>query len=196
MRGFVVGLVACVGLALAAGFQVQGNMSEAWDEGSLRVRAGEEPAKIWFGLPPHSGITVVAKPDTGAAVTTRLNMQGGVDLRPATGYTIEISRDSGDGQWTCRDVSGGPVLLGFGSSADAERQARLTYVADEDEETWKFRWPREATFLVQLVNSSGKVIEQQDLSDSDEFELVGGGSFTLAVVPTEGSGGFSAEKSE
>jgi hypothetical protein len=183
-------------VAMAAGFQVQGNMSEAWDNGSLRVRTGEQEAKLWFGLPPRSGITVVAKPDTGAAATTRLNMQGGVDLLPLTEYAIEISRDSGAGQWTCRDVSGGPVLLGFGSSADAERQARLTYVADEDEETWKFRWPREATFLVQLVNSSGKVIEQQDLYDSDEFELFGGGSFTLAIVPTEGSGEFSAKKSE
>jgi len=196
MRGFAICLLACAGAAMAAGFQVQGNLSEAWDRGSLRVRSGEQEAKLWFGLPPRSGITVVAKPDTGAAVTTRLNMQGGVDLLPLTEYAIEITRDSGAGQWTCRDVSGGPVLLGFGSSADTVRQARLTYVADEDEGIWKFKWPKEATFLVQLVNQSGKVIAQQDLSDSDEFELVGDGSFTLLIVPTEGSGEFSAEKSE
>jgi hypothetical protein len=196
MRRFLAGLAACAGLAMAAGFQVQGNMSEAWEKGSLKVRAGEQAAKLWFGLPPRSGITVVAKPDTGAAVTTKLNMQAGVDLLPSTEYAIEITRDSGAGQWTCRDVSGSPILLGFGSSVDEKRHARLTYVADEDEEIWKFKWPSEATFLVQLTNTSGKVIEQQDLSDSDEFELVGGGSFTLEIVPTEGSGGFSAEKSE
>ncbi len=196
MRGFAVCLLACASAAMAAGFQVQGNMSEAWDRGSLRVRSGEQEAKLWFGLPPRSGITVVAKPDTGTAVTTRLNMQGGVDLLPLTEYAIEITRDSGAGQWTCRDVIGSPILLGFGSSVDAERQARLTYVADDDEDTWKFKWPKEATFLVQLVSQSGKVAEQQDLSDSDEFELVGGGSFTLRIVPTEGSGGFSAERPE
>ena len=196
MRAFAICLLICAGAAMAAGFQVQGNMSEAWDRGSLKVRAGEQEAKLWFGLPPRSGITVVAKPDTGVALTTRLNMQGGVDLLHLTEYKIEITRDSGAGQWTCRDVSGGPTLLGFGSSADTVRQARLTYVADDDEETWKFKWPREATFVVQLVGPSGRVIEQQDLYDSDEFELFGGGSFTLLVVPTEGSGEFSAERFE
>ena len=36
----------------------------------------------------------------------------------------------------------------------------------------------------------------QGYPDSDEFELVGGGSFTLEIAPTEGSGEFSAKKSE
>jgi len=196
VRRVIAALTACAGLAMAAGFQVQGNMSEAWDNGSLRVRTGEQEAKLWFGLPPRSEITVVAKPDTGAAATTRLNMQGGVDLLPLTEYAIEISRDSGAGQWTCRDAGGDPVLLEFGTSVDGKRHSRLTYVADEDKETWKFTWPREATFLVQLFNASGKVVEEQDLYDSDELELVGGGSFTFEIAPTEGSGEFSAKKSE
>jgi hypothetical protein len=105
-------------------------------------------------------------------------------------------RDSGAGQWTCKDAAGSPVLLGFASSVDEKLHARLTYVADEDKETWTFTWPSEATFLVQSFNASGKVVEEQDLSDSDEFELDGGGSFTLEIAPTEGSGEFSAKKSE
>jgi hypothetical protein len=189
-------LTACAGLAMAAGFQVQGNMSEAWDKGSLKVRTAEQPAKIWFGLPPHSGITVVAKPDSGATVTARLNMPSAVDLQAQTEYAIEITRDSGAGQWIGRDVAGGPALLGFGSSIDEKRHARLTYVADDDKETWTFTWPKEATFLVNLFGPSGKVVEEQDLSDSDKVELVGGGSFTLEIVPTEGSGEFTARRSE
>jgi hypothetical protein len=186
-------VMVCAG---AAGFQVQGNMSEAWDKSSLRVRTGEGTAKLWFGLPAHSGITVVAKPDTGAIVTSSLNMSGTIDLRIPGEYAVAITRDSGAGQWTCKDVGGVPVLLGFASPVDEKRHARLTYVADEDKEVWKFAWPKEATFLVQLFGTAGKVIEEQDLSDSDEFELVGGGSFTLEIAPTEGSGEFSARKSE
>jgi len=139
---------------------------------------------------------VVAKPDTGAAVATRLNMPSTIDLRAQSAYEITITRDSGAGQWTCKDAAGSPVLLGFGSPVDEKRHARLTYVADEDKETWRFTWPKEATFLVQLLGASGKVVEEQDLYDSDELELVGGGSFTLEVTPTEGSGEFSAKKSE
>ncbi len=189
-------VMAWAAVATAAGFQVQGNMSEAWDKGSLRVRAGEGMAKLWFGLPAHSGITVTAKPDTGAAVTASLNMPATVDLRVPADYEVTVTRDSGAGQWTCRDAAGSPVLLGFMSSADEKRHARLTYVADEDKEVWKFTWPDEMTFLVRLLGASGKVMEEQDLSDSDEFELIGGGSFTLEIAPTEGSGEFSAKKSE
>ena len=194
MRRLIAVLAACAGLAMAAGFRVQGNMSEAWDEGKLKVRVGEQGAKLLFSLPQHSGITVVAKPDTGATATARLNMSGTVDLRFPSDYDVDVTRDSGAGQWICRDALGSPVLLGFGSWIDEKHGARMTYVADEDEEIWRFEWPKEATFLVQRPDASGKVIEQQDLYDSDQFELVGGGSFTLEIVSTEGSGEFSAEK--
>jgi hypothetical protein len=187
---------ACVAMATAAGFQVQGNMSEAWDKGSLRVRAGEGGAKLWFSLPAHSGITVVAKPDTGATVTARLNMPATVDLRLPSTYEITVTRDSGEGQWTCRDALGSPALFGFGTSVDAKRHARVTYVADDQKETWTFTWPKEVTFLVQVLNATGKVVEEQDLYYSDELELVGGGSFTYEVAPTDGSGEFTAKKSE
>jgi len=186
----------CAGLATAAGFQVQGNMSEVWAKSALAVRAGEGGAKLWFNLPAHSGITVVAKPDTGAIVTARLNMPATVDLRLPSTYEITIPRDSGDGQWTCKDAAGSPVLLGFGTSVDVKRHSRVTYFADEQKESWTFTWPKEATFLVQLPNPSGKVIQEQDLSDSNELELVGGGSFTFDVVPTDDSGEFMARKSE
>jgi hypothetical protein len=196
VRQLIAILAACAGVAMATGFQVQGNMSEAWDKSSLKIRTGEQPVKIWFGLPAHSGIAVAAKPDTGATVTASMNMSGTVDLRAFAEYTVEVTRDSGAGQWTCRDVAGGPELLGFGSSVDEKRHARLTYAADDDKETWKFTWPKEATFLVNLFGTSGKVVEEQDLYDNDEFELVGGGSFTLEIAPTEGSGEFTARKSE
>ena len=196
MKRLMAIVMAGAAVAVAAGFQVQGNMSEAWDKSSLSVRVGEDVAKLWFGLPAHSGITVVATPDTGAAVTASLNMPATVDLRIPGEYAITVTRDSGDGQWTCRDAAGSPVLLGFASLADEKRHARLTYVADEDKETWKFTWPSESTFMVRSLNASGKVVEEQDLSDSDEFELVGGGSFTLEIAPTDGSGEFSAKKSE
>jgi hypothetical protein len=189
-------VAAGVTLASAAGFQVQGNMSEAWDKSSFRVRAGEGGAKLWFSLPTHSGITVVAKPDTGATVTSRLNMPATVDLRLPSTYEITVTRDSGEGQWTCRDAVGSPALLGFGTSVDAKRHARVTYGADDQKETWTFAWPREAEFLVQVINASGKVVEEQDLYYSNELELVGGGSFTFEVAPTDGSGEFKAEKSE
>jgi hypothetical protein len=189
-------LAACVALAGAAGFQVQGNMSEAWDKGSLTVRAGEEGAKLWFSLPRHSGITVVAKPDTGATVRSVLNMSATVSLPLPAKYEVLITRDSGDGQWTCRDAAGSPVLLGFGTSVDVKRHARVTYLADDEKETWTFTWPKEATFLVQVPNASGKVTEEQDLYDSNELELVGGGSFTFDVVPTDSEGEFVASKSE
>jgi hypothetical protein len=189
-------MAVCTALAAAAGFQVQGNMSEAWDKSSLEVRAGEGGAKLWFSLPAHSGITVVAKPDTGATVTSVLNMPATVDLRIPSTYKITVTRDSGDGQWTCKDAAGSPMLLGFGTSVDAKRHARVTYVADDEKETWTFTWPKEATFLVQVPNASGKVIQEQDLYDSNELELVGGGSFTFKVVPTDGSGEFTAKKSE
>jgi hypothetical protein len=196
VKRFIEILAACVGLATAAGFQVQGNMSEAWDKSSLAVRTGEVGAKLWFSLPAHSGITVVAKPDTGATVTSRLNMPATVDLRLPSTYEITITRDSGDGQWTCKDAAGGPVLLGFGTSVDVKRHARVTYVADDEKEIWTFTWPKEATFLVQVPNASGKVTQEQDLYDSNELELVGGGSFTFEVAPTDGSGEFVARKSE
>jgi hypothetical protein len=189
-------VAACAGLAAAAGFQVQGNMSEAWDRSSLEVRAGEGGAKLWFNLPAHSGITVAAKPDTGATVTSVLNMPATVDLRVPSTYKITVTRDSGDGQWTCKAASGSPVLVGFGTSVDVKRHARVTYAADDDKDIWAFTWPKEATFLVQVPNASGKVIQEQDLYDSDELELVGGGSFTFEVTPTDGSGEFTAKKSE
>jgi hypothetical protein len=189
-------VAVCAGLATAAGFQVQGNMSEAWDKGSLTVRAGEEGAKLWFSLPAHSGITVVAKPDTGATVKSVLNMSAAVSLPLPSKYGLSITRDSGDGQWTCKDAAGSPVLLGFGTSVDVKHHARVTYVADEDKETWTFTWPKEATFLVRVPNASGKVVEEQDLYDSNELELVGGGSLTFEVAPTDGSGEFVARKSE
>ena len=196
MKRFMMVVAACAGLAAAVGFQVQGNMSEAWDKSVLTIRAGDEGAKIWFSLPAHSGITVVAKPDTGATVTSRLNMPATVGLPLPTKYEITITRDSGDGQWTCRDAAGSPALLGFGTSVDVKRHARATYVADDDKEIWTFTWPKEATFLVKIPNASGKVTEEQDLSDSNELELVGGGSFTFEVAPTDGSGEFVARKSE
>jgi hypothetical protein len=189
-------VAVCAGLATAAGFQVQGNMSEAWDKGSLTVRAGEEGAKLWFTLPPHSGITVVAKPDTGATVKSVLNMPATVNLPLPSKYEVTITRDSGDGQWTCKDAAGSPVLLGLGTSVDVKRHARVTYVADDEKEIWTFNWPKDATFLVQVPNASGKVIQEQDLYDSNELELVGGGSFTFEVAPTDGSGEFVARKSE
>jgi hypothetical protein len=34
------------------------------------------------------------------------------------------------------------------------------------------------------------------LSDSDELDLYSGGSFTFEVAPTDGSGEFTAKKSE
>ena len=196
MKRLMMVVAVGAGLATAAGFQVQGNMDEAWSKSSLAVRAGEGGAKLWFDLPAHSGITVVVKPDTGAPVTTRLNMPATVDLRTAGTYELSISRDSGDGQWTCKDMLGSPVLLGFGTSVDTKRHARVTYVADDQKETWTFTWPKEATFLVRVSNPSGKVIQEQDLYDSNELELYGGGNFTFEVVPTEGSGELRARKSE
>ena len=127
---------------------------------------------------------------------TRLNMTSTVDLRTPSTYDVTITRDSGDGQWTCKDVAGSPVLLGYGSSADVKHHARVTYVADADKETWRFTWPEEATFLVRVLGGSGKVTEEQDLSDSNELDLYAGGSFTLEVAPTDGSGDFTATKSE
>jgi hypothetical protein len=196
VKRFIVVVAACAGLATAAGFQVQGNFSEAWDKSALTVRAEEGGAKLWFSLPAHSGITVVAKPDTGATVTSRLNMSSTIDLRLPSTYEITITRDSGVGQWTCKDAVGSPALLGFGTSVDTKRHARVTYVADDEKDIWSFVWPKEATFLVQLPNASGKVVQEQDLYDSNELELVGGGSFTFDVVPTDGSGEFMARKSE
>ena len=196
MKRFITIVAACAGLAMAAGFQVQGNMSEAWDKSSLEVRAGESGAKLWFNLPAHSGVTVVAKPDTGATVTSRLNMPATVNLPLPSTYQITITRDSGDGQWTCKDAIGSPVLLGFGTSVDVKHHARVSYVADDDKEIWTFTWPKEATFLVRVPNASGKVTLEQDLSDSNELELVGGGSFTFEVAPTDGAGEFAAKKSE
>jgi len=196
VKRFMMLVAACAGLAAAAGFQVQGNMSEAWDRSSLEVRTGEGGAKLWFSLPPHSGITVVAKPDTGATLTSRLNMSATVDLRAPSTYRITVTRDSGDGQWTCKDAAGSPVLLGFGTSVDVKRHARVTYVADNEKETWTFTWPKEATFLVQVPNASGKVTQEQDLYDSNELELFGAGSLTFEVAPTDGSGEFTAKKSE
>lgn len=196
MKRFITIVAACAGLAMAAGFQVQGNMSEAWDKSSLEVRAGEGGAKLWFNLPAHSGVTVVAKPDTGATVTSRLNMPATVNLPLPSTYRITITRDSGDGQWTCKDAIGSPVLLGFGTSVDVKHHARVSYVADDDKEIWTFTWPKEATFLVRVPNASGKVTLEQDLSDSNELELVGGGSFTFEVAPTDGAGEFAAKKSE
>ena len=189
-------LAVCAGLATAAGFQVQGNMSEAWDKSLITVRAGEEGAKLWFSLPVHSGITVVAKPDTGAAVKSVLNMSATVNLPLPSKYEVTIARDSGDGQWTCKDAAGSPVLLGFGTSVDVKRHARVTYVADDEKDIWTFTWPKETTFLVRVPNASGKVVQEQDLYDSNELELVGGGSFTFEIAPTDGSGEFVARKSE
>ena len=196
MKRLMMMVAVCTGLATAAGFQVQGNMSEAWDKSLLEVRAGEGGAKLWFSLPAHSGITVVAKPDTGATVKSVLNMPATVNLPLPSKYEVTITRDSGDGQWTCKDAAGSPALLGFGTSVDVKRHARVTYVADDEKEIWTFNWPKEATFLVQVPNASGKVIQEQDLYDSNELELVGGGSFTFEVAPTDGSGEFTAKKSE
>jgi len=196
VKRFMMLAAACAGLAAAAGFQVQGNMSEAWDKSSLEVQTGEAGAKLWFSLPTHSGITVVAKPDTGATVTTVLNMPATVDLRMPSTYRITVTRDSGDGQWTCKDAAGSPVLLGFGTSVDVKRHARVTYVADNDKETWTFTWPKEATFIVRVINASGKSNQEQDLYDSNQLELFGEGSFTFEVAPTDGSGEFTAKKSE
>ena len=196
MKQLLMIVAAGVALATAAGFQVQGNMSEAWDKSSFRIRAGEGGAQLWFSFPSHSGMTVVAKPDTGAAVTARLNMPASVNLRLPSTYDITVTRDSGEGQWTCKNLVGGPVLLGFGTSVDAKRHARVIYATDSQKDNWTFTWPKEATFLVQVINAAGKVVEEQDLYYNDELELVGGGSFTFEVVPTDGSGEFTAKKSE
>ena len=196
MKRFITIVAVCAGLATAAGFQVQGNMSEAWTRSALTVRAGDGGAKLWFNLPKHCGLTVVAKPDTGATVTTRLNMPATVSLPLPSTYDITITRDSGEGQWTCRDAAGSPVLLGFGTSVDKKRHARVTYVADDQRELWTFTWPTEATFVIQVPNASGKVTQEQDLADSNQLELVGGGTFTFDVVPTDGSGEFTTRKSE
>ena len=136
----------------------------------------------------------MVKPDTGAALTMVLNMPATVNLPAPSTYRITVTRDSGAGQWTCKDAAGSPVLLGFGTSVDVKRHARVTYVADNDKETWTFAWPKEATFIVKVPNASGKVVEEQDLSDSNELELVGGGSFTFEIAPTDGSGEFTAKK--
>ena len=196
MKRFIAIVAACAGLATAAGFQVQGNLSEAWAKSALTVRTGDEGAKLWFNLPKHSGITVIAKPDTGATVTLRLNMPMTLSLPLPSTYQVSITRDSGEGQWTCKDAAGSPVLLGFGTSVDVKRHARVTYVADDQKEIWTFSWPSTATFVVQVPNASGKVTQEQDLADSNQLELVGGGSFTFDVVPTDGSGEFTARKSE
>jgi hypothetical protein len=189
-------VAACAAIGAAAGFQVQGNLSEAWPKSSLGVQTVAAGSKLWFTLPPRSGVTVVTKPDTGAAVTVRLNMSATVNLPFPSTYQIVVTRDSGEGQWTCKDAVGGPILLGFGTSIDAKRHARVTYVADDQKETWTFAWPKEATFVVRVFNLSGKVVQEQDLYDSSELELFGGGSFTFEVVPTDGSGEFMARKSQ
>jgi hypothetical protein len=193
----LIAIVAvCAGLATAAGFQVQGNMSEAWDKSMVTMRTGEGGASLRFSLPPHSGITVVAKPDTGATVKSVLNMPASVILPLESKYEVTITRDSGDGQWTCTDAAGGSALLGFETSVDVKRHARVTYVADDQKDVWTFDWPKEETFLVKVPDASGKVTTEQDLYDSNKLELVGGGSFTFEVAPTDGSGEFVAKKSE
>jgi hypothetical protein len=119
-----------------------------------------------------------------------------MDLPTPGKYTVTVVRDSGAGVWACRPAQGNPTLLKFTSQADPRHFARVTIVMDEEEETWEFTYPKDATFLVRQTEPGGRVTEEQDLSDSDEVELAGPGTFTLEIAPTEGSGEFSATRSD
>jgi hypothetical protein len=139
---------------------------------------------------------MVANPDTGAAVTVRLKTSVTPGLPSPSTCQIAVMRDSGEGQWTCKDAIGGSVLVGFGTPIDAKHHARVACVADDQKETWTFAWPGEATFLVRVFNPSGRVIQEQDLYDSNELKLHVGDSFTFEMVPPDGSGEFAVKKSD
>jgi hypothetical protein len=194
MKRAVFLVAALAATALAAGFQVQSYMSEAWDRHSFEVSAPGGGAKLWFTLPAGSGITVSITPDSGAAMTANLNLTGPVALKGAGDFKITVRRDSGAGQWACKDLSGGPALTRFTTTIDTLHSARMVINPDSDKETWTFTHPREVTFLVRQVNAAGKVYEEQDMDDSDRVDLVGGGSFTLDIVSTDGEGEFTASR--
>jgi hypothetical protein len=192
VQKIVLPLLVVLVVSAWAGFQVKGKVSDVWDNHSFKVQTGSEMTKLWFTVPAKSAIGVSVKGDSGDARTATLTMNSSFDLEGAGKFTVTVARDSGAGEWACKDLSGAAQLLEFESYVDPKYSVRFTVDAEEDKETWTFTYPSDATFLVRQVGPSGRVTEEQDLSDEANVELAGGGSFTLEVAATEGSGKFTA----
>lgn len=178
-------------LAGAAGFSFTARIDEAWDKYEFELDATGGSAKLFFSLPPRSGIHVTAVRDTVTALDAGVTMSSPLTLRGSGRYKVTVQRDSGSGELACRDAAGTATLRALSGFADTTFAPRITISTAEDEANWKFTWPRSSTFLVQTIGPGGKVTDEMDLYDEDVYELIGPGAAALVVKVTDGGGAYS-----
>jgi hypothetical protein len=178
-------------LAGAAGFSFTARMDEAWDKHEFELEATGGNAKLFFSLPPGSGIHVTAVRDTVTALDARITMSSPLTLRGSGRYKVTVQRDSGSGELACRDALGTASLRSLSSFADTTFAPRITISTEDDEANWKFTWPRSSTFMVQTIGPGGKIVDEMDLYDEDNYELFGPGSAALVIKVTDGGGAYS-----
>lgn len=176
-----------------AGFQVRGRFSEAWASHTIKLKTEAGLSRLWFTVPGQSAIIVSAKGDSGESGPVRMTMNNSLDLKGAGTFVVTVTRDSGEGEWTCRDVGGNPLLQEFSGYVDVKHPARLGYDTEEDVSEWQFTYPKESTVLVRRI-VGGKVVEDQDLYDDTRFRLYTAGSHLLELAATEGGGRFTAAR--
>jgi hypothetical protein len=177
----------------AAGFQFSGKFNEAWDKHAFELDASRGAVKLWINLPARSGLHVTATRDTAQVLDIHLTATAPVNLSGSGRYKFTVERDSGAGEWSCRDIGNSSDLRSVTSYADTTFSPRISFTTDEDEAVWQFSYPRSSAFMVDRIGPSGKAVEEFDLYDNNQVEYIGPGTATLQVRVTEGGGEFTAK---
>lgn len=184
-------------VASAAALEVKGRVTEFWEHNSFTLATDAEVTKLWFSLPYRARVRLSVERAGERVLEAGLSSNGPVDLNGAGEFTVKVTRDSADADWSCRVTSSEePVLKKVTGFADTLFAFRFTFATDKDPAKWRFAYPREATFVVKLAAPGMSGAEHNNLDDTPLVSCVGGGQFTMEIAPTDGGGEFTAEAVE
>ncbi len=192
-RTMLACFLAAAAVAGAAGFEFTGRVNESWDKHEFELAVTGGGAKLWLGVPARCGLHVTARRDTATALDIHVAGSGPLELRGSGRYKVTVARDSGSGDWSCKDVGRTAELVSLAGFADTLFSPRIVFTTGADEAKWRFTWPRASAFFVQSIGPSGKAVEEIDLYYDNTFQFIGPGTATLVVKVTEGGGAYTAK---
>ncbi|MBM3314858.1 hypothetical protein FJY71_03330 [candidate division WOR-3 bacterium] len=191
VRIAAVVLMAVAG-AIAGSFRLNARLSEAWPRYSFEFSVDSGPAKLFFEVPERGRMSITVQKGSDLVQRRVAAGPGPLDIGDSGRFTVVVERDSGDGPWSCRQVSARELVLhkvtGYAGPGCTPRFS--FYSADEDE-TWMFTYPIEELFYVRVIDG-GRVVEELDLYDGPGVQLFGAGVHTLEVAAPENPGEFTA----
>lgn len=179
-------------VALAGSFQFQGRISQAFPRYSFEFDADSGIAKFFVEVTEGTRFNLTLKKGPDVLERRGVRGPGPLDVAGPGTFTIVLEHDSGDGHWSCRELSGTGVrvhrVTGF---AGPGCSPRFSFLSMNEDAKWTFTYPKEEVFYVRRIEN-GRVVEAQDLYDDREVQVIGERVHTLEVAAPEAAGEFVA----